>query len=199
MNDFHAAWVYPFYLKLLRGNYAFRKSDLQFIAETKAVLGKISPAVIDALFAEMDWRCRITAAWFCGLKQWQQYDETIGLSLLESRVVYAGQGYCFALAHFANEKSIFYLIHYLEKYLPQVGKYYDQGWAMGALIWIDKKQGTNFSSQFLASGGLWETFAAEKVKISDAWAIEVVADRFNKVMKYSIETFGKNKGVDDAE
>ncbi len=63
---------------------------------------------------------------------------------------------------FASEKSATYLIDYLEIYLPQTNLYYDQQWAMPALVWIDEQRGTHYSQRFLAPGGLWEQYSAGK-------------------------------------
>jgi hypothetical protein len=160
------------------------------VVNARQALRKISPKVVDAMFLDINWRCRITAAWFCGLKKWRQYEDVIGKSLLESRVCYAGQGYCFAFAHFADEKSSDYLVQYLDLYLPQIDKYFDQTWAIAALIWVDEKRKTNSSSRFLLPGGLWDEYIKGKVETSDDWALAHCKERFNKVMDTSIELFG---------
>ncbi len=188
-DDILEEWVKPFYMNVLHGNYAYASSDREFVSHAKKALKNISPAVIDSLFADINWRGRITAAWFCGLKGWRQYEDIIGESLLESRVCYAGIGYCFAFAHFADEKSSDYLVRYLEKYLAQVDKYYDQGCAMAALMWIDEKRKTNLSSSFIKPEGPWDKFVSEKIKVSDAWTLEHRKESFYKVMKTSIEVF----------
>ena len=178
-------WVGPFYLNILHGNYAFSLSDENFMAKATGALQKITPEVVSGLFDDVDWRSQITAAWFCGIKRWTQYEDVIGTKLLESRACYAGQGYCFALANFADEKSTNYLVTYLDKYLVQLDKYYDQGWALAALMWIDKVRKTDCSSRFLAPNGLWDQFVADKV----GWSIERSQKSFESVMKCSMETF----------
>jgi hypothetical protein len=40
--------------------------------------------------------------------------------------------------------------------LPLVDCYYDQHWAMGALLGLDDRLGTRHADGFLAPGGLWE-------------------------------------------
>jgi hypothetical protein len=189
MSDILETWVAPFYMNILHGNNVGNNADPAFVHTAKKALKTISPEIIDTLFAEVNWRCQITAAWFCGMKQWNQYAEIIGNSLLASRVCYAGQGYCFALARFGDARSAYYLAHYLESYLQQPDKWYDQGWAMPALMWIDEKRGTNMSSVFLGEDGLWNRFVADKLITSDAWSLERCKERFYAVMKHSIEAF----------
>ena len=60
---------------------------------------------------------------------------------------------------------------------------------MPALIWIDEKLNTNLSSSFLKSGGPWDKFVFEKIKVTDAWKLEFCKEHFYKVMKTSIELF----------
>ena len=189
MKDIFQTWVEPFYLNILHGNAAGDIADPSFIRTAKEALTSISTDTIETLFTEINWRCRITAAWFCGMKQWNQYADIIGTSLLESRVCYAGQGYCFALAHFADEQSAYHLTQYLESYLQQLDKWFDQGWAMPALMWIDAKRGTELSSAFLGENGLWDQFVADKIVTSDAWSLDRCKARFNAIMRYSMEAF----------
>ncbi|MEU7899989.1 DUF6000 family protein [Nonomuraea sp. NPDC049152] len=106
-----------------------------------------------------DWRSRLTAAWLIGLDRRTQFRERLGTLLLESEMVYAGGGYCFALARFAEDSDAAILIAYLDRYLPRLDCYYDQHDAMGALLRLDERLGTDHAARFLVPDGLWERSA----------------------------------------
>jgi hypothetical protein len=110
--------------------------------------------------------------------------------LVPSATCYAGQGYCFALACFANEASIEYLNLYLDEYLPQPDKHYDQTWAMPSLIWIDKIKNTDYSKKYLESKGLWERFVFGKTE-HDNWNLTLLNQRFERVMMFRNNWFSE--------
>ena len=178
MDEFQARWVAPFYLAGLLG------SDVN---EFKAALAEVDPSVVDRLLSARGWRERIVGSWFAGLKGWTQFEDRIGELLLASEVTYAGAGHCFAMACFADDKSRQYLIEYLDIYLRQPEKEYDQLDAILALIWIDQKQGANNATQFLSPGGLWETFTADW---NDTWDLDKFKMRFWRTMEYCQANFG---------
>ena len=164
-------WVQPFYLSILHGNFRHRclapeplSERDELIARFRRGVREIDTNVVDLLFQQSEWRARLTVSWFCGIKGWRQYEPIIGESLIASEVCYAGQGYCFALACFAEKSSAGYLCRYLDKFLPQLDKFYDQHWALPALMWIDRKIGTSFAGKFLEPGGLWEQFGEKYFK-----------------------------------
>jgi hypothetical protein len=144
MDDFIAKWVAPYYMKILHGNYTSLKSLEQetFNRKVKEALPILNEIVVSRLLSG-GWREQITGSWFCGLKRWNQFAEPIGKALVASEVTYAGQSHCFALASFADDVSVKYLMEYLDTYLSKLDCYYDQNWAMPALIWIDTKGNTN--------------------------------------------------------
>jgi hypothetical protein len=117
---------------------------------------------------------------------WSKFAGLIGEALIASEGVYAGQGYCFALASFADDVSAKYLMDYLDTYLLKVDCYYDQDWAMPALIWIDEHRDTDHSSRYLTPGGLWERFAEDK---GESWQLDYSKKRFWAIMKYCQEHF----------
>lgn len=85
-----------------------------------------------AILLDSEWRSRLTASWLIGLGRREQFRGRIGELLLASELTYAGQGYCLALARFAATADAELLAAYLDSYLPQSGKRYDQPWALGA-------------------------------------------------------------------
>ncbi|GAA5014912.1 DUF6000 family protein [Actinopolymorpha pittospori] len=104
---------------------------------------------------EFEWRGRLTAAWLIGLDQRTQFRRAIGRLLLASELAYAGQGYCFALARFGRPEDAEILVAYLDKYLQRTDCHCDQDRAIGALLHIDNKLGTNHANRFLARSGVW--------------------------------------------
>ncbi|RTQ52400.1 hypothetical protein EJV47_05135 [Hymenobacter gummosus] len=183
MDEFLSTWVAPFYLRLLHGNYAHQDSAEQqqaFDAAVRVALPRLTPAVVSRLL-DGGWRERLTGSWLAGLRGWRQYTDHLGALLLASSGNYAGQGYCFALARFADEASAQHLVRYLHAYLPRPELYYDQAWAMAALLWIDAQLGTAHGGPFVAPGGLWGAFAADK---GAHWEIGACRQRFAAVMEY---------------
>lgn len=185
-DDFWMEWISPFYLKILHGNYALVGSDDEFAEKVKVALKNVTPKIVETLFSGPCWRGRITAAWFCGMKNWKQYQDKMGDDLIESRYGFAGQGYSFALARFCDEKSAAYLVRYLDLYLAQIDHFPDHGWVIGALLWIDEKQRTDHAARFIVPGGPWDQFAAAKGAANDHWELERCRERFYKVMNASI-------------
>lgn len=84
-----------------------------------------------------------------------QFQSRLGAMLSDSELVYAGQGYCFAFARFADESAVGSLVAYLDRYLPDLACHYDQAWAMGALLHLDERLQTDHAGHFLAPGNLW--------------------------------------------
>jgi hypothetical protein len=136
-------WVIPFY-RVNLGNV-----DEAFKRNARNALLEISPQVIEKLLGHFNWRTRIVGAFFAAVKNWTQFQETIGNLLLKSEVSYAGKGYCLALVTFNTDISSDYLKRYLDYYLQQKDLYFDQAEAMSALAYLDKENQTNHVSNYL--------------------------------------------------
>ena len=54
-----------------------------------------------------------------GLRGWDSYTERLGVLLREGELVYAGQGYCVALALIGTTDAAEELCAYLERWLPE--------------------------------------------------------------------------------
>jgi hypothetical protein len=111
------------------------------------------------MLLDSEWRSRLTASWLIGLTRRDQFRERIGDLLLASEVCAAGQGYCLALARFATAADAELLAAYLNVYLRQPYRDYDQGWALGALLYPDEQLKTDRAARFLTEGGLWQQFS----------------------------------------
>jgi hypothetical protein len=182
-------WVKPFYLKILHANYTSARivdtrEQEQFIKTVNQRLAELTPAIANKLIAG-HWREAIVGSWFAGLKPLPDCQDAIGQRLLASETCYAGQAHAFAMACYANEKSVAYLQKYLDTYLRKPDCYYDQGWAMPALLWVDVQLGTQHAAPFLEEGGLWNRFIENKCTEEDqAWTIKVCKKNFWEAMTY---------------
>ncbi|MFC7646320.1 DUF6000 family protein [Streptosporangium lutulentum] len=101
------------------------------------------------------WRERLTAAWLIGLDRRIRFRGVLTDLLLESDLVYAGQGYSFALTRFGQSEDADVLAAYLERYLSQRDCHYDQDWVLGGLLHLDEVLGMDRAADFLVPGGLW--------------------------------------------
>ncbi|GAA2370961.1 hypothetical protein GCM10010404_27640 [Nonomuraea africana] len=164
------------YLKLLGGGFMMLpEPDLVWFARS---LAKDARRITDddlELLLESEWRARLTAAWLIGLDRRTQFRERLGKMLLDSELVYSGQGYCFALARFGEDRDATLLTAYLDRYLPRLDCHYDQDDAIGALLHLDERRGTDHAARFLVPGGLWERSSmrtanpAEQKLYMDEW------------------------------
>ena len=145
------------YMGLLHGNFMTMDPAARapFLRQLARAARQASDHELGVLL-DSEWRSRLTASWLIGLDGRDQFRGRIGELLLASEVTYAGQGFCLALARFATTADADLLAAYLDRYLPQVGKRYDQPWALGALLHVDHQLGADHAARFLAVGGLWD-------------------------------------------
>ncbi|MFJ7194023.1 MULTISPECIES: DUF6000 family protein [unclassified Streptomyces] len=144
------------YLHLLHGNFA-RHDETErtpFLRSLSAAAREITDEELEILL-ESEWRSRLTAAWLIGFNRREHFRDVLGDLLLASRLCFAGQGYCFALACFGADEDAQHLTAYLERYLRRPDCQYDQRWAISALLHIDSRTGNEYAARFLAPGGLW--------------------------------------------
>jgi hypothetical protein len=167
LPELYERWVHPLYMRLLHGNFrryllAEELSDerAQLIADCRRRLREVDQAIVKTLIRQPEWRARLVGGWYAGLRGWRQFRDELGALLVESRVCFACQGYCAALACYADDASAEHLRRYLDVWLPQVEKYYDQHWALPALVWIDKRLETQHAAEYLEPGGRWDQCAA---------------------------------------
>lgn len=152
------------YLKLLHGNF-LTLSAPAFLWFARS-LAKDARNITDddlRVLLDSEWRARLTAAWLIGMDRRTQFREQLGELLLGSELVYAGQGYCFALARFGEERDAEMLAAYLDRWLPETSCRYNQDDAMGALLHLDEAHSAERAARFLVPGGLWEGSAVADV------------------------------------
>ena len=195
-------WVNPFYMQILHGNYSSPRLDdkkrKQFCQDVERALEKITPQLASKLIAG-HWRESITGSWFAGLKGFPECQEQIGDLLLASKTCFAGQSHAFAMACYADDVAVGYLVEYLNVYLRKIDCYYDQGWAMPALMWIDQQRDTQHAAPFLQPGGLWDAFVADKISEDcTAWTLESCQEQFWSHMKFCRTHFCPQDGIQPA-
>lgn len=156
------------YLELLHGNFLAMDEGKRrrFLERLARSARQISDRELATLL-DSEWRSRLTASWLIGLDRREQFRDRIGELLLASEVCYAGQGYCLALARFATPADAGLPAAYLDVYLPQLDKPYDQDWALGALLHIDAALGTDHTARFLTEGGLWQQWCSTEEALAE--------------------------------
>jgi hypothetical protein len=175
------------YLTLLNGNLmamdqAQRTPFLQQLATSARQAGDHELATL----LGGEWRAQLTASWLIGLSRRYQFRARIGELLLASEVCYAGQGYCFALARFGTTADAELLAAYLDDYLPQPDKRYDQHWALGALLHLDAQLKTNHAARFLTEDGLWQRWRrTEKTPAELQQVIDQLCSTADECMRMS--------------
>ncbi|MFA5667893.1 MAG: DUF6000 family protein [Balneolaceae bacterium] len=166
-SAFIDTFVLPFHEKLkpISGN-----EDI-IIARTKPIINEITPEIVIPLLNSTNWRYKMVGTYFVALKDLLLFEEEIGDLLFRSEAVYVGRSYCVALANFGTEESINYLHNYLDFYLNEKKLKFDQGFAMGALAYLDQKNDTNELERHL---GQWKDYTIDK----PTWNLDEYIDRF---------------------
>ncbi|MGW1997595.1 DUF6000 family protein [Embleya sp. NPDC001921] len=109
-----------------------------------------------------EWRSRTVAAWMIGVDRRERFRKRLGELLLASELTYACEGYCVALAMLGTREDAGLLVSYLDVYLRRPECRYDQPWALGALLHLDRALGSHRAAAFLEPDGLWEHWADER-------------------------------------
>ncbi|MFE1322253.1 DUF6000 family protein [Kitasatospora phosalacinea] len=146
------------YLRLLTAGIARAEDREPFLRALVTDAREITDRELGILL-ESHWRPRLAAAWLIGVDRRESFRGLIGELLLESRYVYAGRGYCFALARLGTEEDARLLTAYLDRYLRRPDLVYDQYWAISALLHIDGRTGSTHTERFLVPGGLWDQWS----------------------------------------
>lgn len=141
------------YATLLHGNFLGMPERTAFLRQLADAAKQITDHELGVLL-DSEWRSRITAAWLIGVSRRDQFRERLGDLLLASELVFAGQGYCFALARFGAAADAEILAAYLDRYL-RPGVHYNQDWAFGALQHIDTNLGTDHAARFSVRWQQW--------------------------------------------
>lgn len=195
LQELYGRWVRPVYMRLLHGNFRHfllaeepSEDRTRMISDFRRCLSEVDPAIVTTLLRQGEWRARLAGGWYAGLRGWRQFAEELGAMLVESRVCFACQGYCAALACYADTTSAEYLRRYLDTWLPQLDKYYDQHWAVPALVWVDKRLETRYAAEYLSPGGLWDQWAAAHRREGQALYVDAQR-RFDLTLASALAAF----------
>jgi len=145
-------WVRPLEL------FDLQNPRPEVLAAIPALWEEMDDDAVQRLFAEFDWRPRRVATLWAGLKQWRDYDDLIGRLLLRSDVCCVGDLYCMVLALFNTPRAPSYLLAYLGYYLTRPDLHFDQSYAMAAVWYLDRENGTDHLTPLLP---LWEAYAGQ--------------------------------------
>jgi len=165
-KEFIDRWVIPYYMKL-------SGTEKEWIDHLAVIKHEITDEIIQQNLGDFNWRTRQTGAFFAAITNKPQYIDVIGTHLLKSEVCYAGAIYCKVLAFFNTEKCVDYLNRYLGYYLTQPDLWYDQQYAMEAILYLDKINGTN---HFDLHRKNWKTFIENK----PYWKEEIKTDQLDE-------------------
>jgi hypothetical protein len=159
------------YMQLLHGNFLQRGpwQRSRFLWSLRADSRRISDAELRILLSS-EWRSRLTAAWLIGTSRREPFIGELGALFTQSALVYSGQGYAVALAAIGGSDSAEQLDRYLSEWLPRTDMRYDQGWAMGALAYLDSVTGTNRAARFTDSGA-WDEWAQDRDELTTMTAL----------------------------
>ena len=173
------------YILLLHANFLDEPASfkVKFSKDLLSAVESIPDEVLLQWINSGAWREALTSSWIIGILKAEQFFEKIKNKLLDSETCYAGQGYCLAMAQFGSKSASEVLVQYLNKYLPAMERQYDQEWAIGSLVWLDKKMKTENANVFLENLSLWQlTGIGGKYlgKLSPVYGIE----RIERIMDF---------------
>ncbi len=168
-QEFINEWVAPYYLNI-------GETNSEWLTKLKSIKLKITDEVIRKGLGDFNWRTRQTGAFFAAITNRVEFVDTIGVHLLKSEVTYAGSVYCKVLASFNTKSCVNYLDVYLEYYLKKPDLWFDQRQAMEAIMYLDKKNGTNLLSHYIP---IWNEF----IKNKPYWKQEIKIDKFEKELE----------------
>ncbi|MFG2824859.1 DUF6000 family protein [Kitasatospora sp. NPDC048365] len=156
--------------------------------------GDITPRELSVLL-DSGWRERKTAAWLITVARRTEFRERLGELLLASEVCYAGSSYCVTLATFGTPADADLLAAYLDHYLRRPDLYYDQPAAMGALLHLDSRLGTDRAARFLAPDGLWHQWIGGPPRKEHHSAPDSYREAMSELCSFADESSGHCRTV----
>ena len=179
----------PLYLLLLHANFLDEPAERrQTFAEQFLDAVTSIPDQELAYWLNGAWREQLTAAWIIAARRLGGFRDVIAKKLLASATCYAGQGLCIATARYQDPSASDALALYLQSYLPVGERIYDQEWAIGGLVWLDARLGTDRAAPFRKAPELWN--ATAQGRTFHALDPERHVERVGRVMTF-LESFNK--------
>ena len=152
-------WVAPYYLHFMNGRF-LRDQEKNDAVRSLLLpsLGEISDSIITELLLHRNWRHLLAGACFTGLTRRSQFFPLIGDLLLVNEKRHTSWGYCFALVRCGDTFSRQALIHYLDVFLLDYTNEQNHAYdVLGALLWLDAKQGRQDAQRYLIPWGNYAT------------------------------------------
>lgn len=157
-TEFYKKWVSPYYMAIVP------YGGTEWVESIREIKEEITIDVCLLLLGEFNWRPKLVGAYFAAVKNYTGLTDIIGNHFLKSEVCCVGHIYALVLAFFNNEQSILYLNKYLDYYLTKPDLYFDQEFAMTALLYLDKQNNTDYFSHHLPN---WYNLKAEREKLQE--------------------------------
>jgi len=171
-------YVEPIYGHLMTRTMIFQQPidvQLEFKQKVVEALADVTDDILKKLLWDSNWRFSLVGSWLIFIKNKTEFIDDICKFLLQGK---AGTiGYCFTLAKFGTLQCSEYLTSYLKKELffdkSPIERFQDT--AIYSLVYIDNKNKTSFSKQFLEPSGLWTQFIEyeflknKRLKDSSRW------------------------------
>ena len=153
-------FVTPFYLEMLHGNILRRPAAEQstFVRELHAAAERLDEETAARFLELPEWRGRMAVSWMIGIRGWNVFVPQIGDLMRRSELVYAGQGFAVGLGLVYSDEAAKQLHGYLDRWLPEVGCFYDQHWAMSALLEVDHRQGSSHAERHREQWDVWASY-----------------------------------------
>jgi hypothetical protein len=133
-------------------------------------LSLVTPELVETLLSVFNWRPRVIGSHLAAVLEFRSVEQHIGHLLLRSDVCFAGAAYSLCLARFDSNTSRSFLVEYLEYYLRKPDLWFDQGYAMAAVLVLDERNGTSLGEPLRP---LWDSFVRNKPQ----WRLESYVDR----------------------
>ncbi|MES2643618.1 MAG: DUF6000 family protein [Myxococcota bacterium] len=168
-RDFITKWVQPFYLQNLT------EESAPFVEAVRGVAPELTEELVAELLSYFNWRPRMVGAYFVAIKRFASFEDHIGKLLLRSDVCDAGRGYCAALTRLNSSASVEYLEEYLRYYMSRADLWFDQGFAMAAVGYLDEQNNTARREELEPQ---WQRFIENK----PTWSLRGYDERFRATM-----------------
>lgn len=162
--NFIQKWVVPYYMEI--SSYGNSK----WIDSIKEIKHEITKDICLLLLGDFNWRTRLVGSYFAAIKGYQELIDIIGTHFLKSEVCCVGHIYTLTLAFFNDERCLQYLNKYLDYYLTKPSLYFDQKFALEAVLYLDKEKGTDYFSMHVDN---WKALLREREKIEKKQAEDV--------------------------
>lgn len=137
-DDMLEIYVRPYYLRLLHANFMTDSDDHEhFPAYLRLAASTVGVGRLRRMLRDRDWRPALTAGWFAGINSRNEFTKVLADRLSQTVGAYDEQGLCVGLGLIGGPVAQRALCDYLDRTLPCCGSGGNQGWALGALAYLE--------------------------------------------------------------